>query len=54
LGRPVSNRNGEKIRVFERPYLRIERAAHQIQPRASDVSVVPDLPWHRQIGECLC
>src|SRR5712664_2188847 len=43
LRRAMGHRNREKIRMFERPYLRIERVAHQVEPTTTEISVVPGL-----------
>src|SRR5713101_5601285 len=38
----MRNRNSEEIRMLERPDLRIQRVAHQVQPGTSDLGIVPD------------
>ena len=49
--RTMSHRHREEIRMFERPDLRIERIAHEVQPGACDVGIVPDLLGHRFVRE---
>src|SRR5205823_1081953 len=43
----MGHRNSEKIRMFERPDLCIERVAYQAQPGNSDVDTVPGPAWPR-------
>ncbi len=47
----MRNRNSEEIRMLERPDLRIQRVAHQVQPGTSDLGIVPDLAGGRPVGE---
>src|SRR6185295_19768795 len=52
----MCHRNSEKIRMLERPYLRVERIAHHVQPGSRNVGIIPGLLGRRLVrkhfGQC--
>jgi hypothetical protein len=51
LRRTMRGGNFQKIRMSEGEDLRVERIAHQVQPRAADLGVVPELLHAAAIGD---